>query len=122
MDKSTAFRGCGFEPALSYHSAWFRWPARLRTRDRKHLPGCAMRYFASMDCRIRKDTHPRNGVDPSGFSLIALMIVVALLAIVALIALPSYNWAMQKTRRAEGKVLLHTIMAAEERFYSNTNR
>ena len=81
-----------------------------------------MRYFASMDCRIGKDTHPRNRVDPSGFSLIELMIVVALLAIVALIALPSYNWAMQKSRRAEGKVLLHTIMAAEERFYSNANR
>lgn len=57
-----------------------------------------------------------------GFSLIEMMIVVALLAIVALIAVPSYNWAMRKARRAEGKALLYVIMAAEERHYSNTNR
>ena len=81
-----------------------------------------MTYSVDMHCRIRKDTISRNRVDPSGFSLLELLIVVALLAIVALIALPSYNWAMQKSRRAEGKVLLHTIMAAEERHYSNANR
>ena len=81
-----------------------------------------MTYSVGMRYRIRKDTLSRNRVDPAGFSLIELMIVVALLAIVALIALPSYNWAMQKSRRAEGKILLHTLMAAEERHYSNANR
>ncbi len=64
---------------------------------------------------------PRRHVS-QGFSLIEMMTVVALLAIIALIAIPSYNWAMRKARRAEGKALLYVIMAAEERHYSNTNR
>lgn len=58
----------------------------------------------------------------AGFSLIEIAIVVVVLAIIAMIALPSYQRAMQKSRRAEGKAFLHTILAAQERHYTTTNR
>ena len=58
----------------------------------------------------------------NGFTLIELAVVVAVVAIIAMIAFPSYTAAMQKSRRTEGKTLLQTIMAAEERYYTNFNR
>lgn len=58
----------------------------------------------------------------AGFSLIEMVVVVVVLAILAMIAIPSYQGAMRKSRRAEGKILLQTFMAAEERHYSRSNR
>ena len=75
-----------------------------------------------MNGLIRQDRRRRRDFGSAGFSLMELMVVVAIVAVISLIAVPSYNWAMRKTRRAEGKVLLQTIMAAEERYYSNLNR
>ncbi len=57
-----------------------------------------------------------------GFSLIELMIALCLLAIITLIALPSYAGVSNKARRTEGKILLQTVLAAEERFYLSFNR
>jgi len=48
--------------------------------------------------------------------------VLAILAILALVALPSYNAAGNKARRSEGKILLQTVLAAEERYYATFNR
>ena len=56
-----------------------------------------------------------------GFTLIEMMIVLCVLAIIALIALPSYG-AQNKARRTEGKILLQTVLIAEERYYLNFNR
>lgn len=57
-----------------------------------------------------------------GFSLIELLIAVTVLCVISLIAVPSYEWAMRKSRRAEGKTLLYSIMAAQEQFYTRNNR
>jgi len=57
-----------------------------------------------------------------GFAAIELICVLAVLAILALVALPSYNTAANKARRSEGKMLLQTVLAAEERYYATFNR
>lgn len=58
----------------------------------------------------------------SGFSLIELIVALAILAILTAIAVPSYQGALRKARRAEGRTYLHTLMMAEERYYANFNR
>jgi type IV pilus assembly protein PilE len=76
-------------------------------------------------CELAADfmnSAPPRGERMQGFSLIELVIVLCALAIIALIALPSYGSASGKTRRAEGKILLQTVLAAEERYYLNFNR
>jgi type IV pilus assembly protein PilE len=57
----------------------------------------------------------------AGFSLIELVVALAVIAVLAAIALPSYQASMRKSRRTEGKVLLQTVLAAEERYYVNFN-
>lgn len=57
-----------------------------------------------------------------GFVLIELICVLAIVAILALVAVPSYNAAGNKARRSEGKILLQTVLAAEENFYATYNR
>ena len=58
----------------------------------------------------------------SGWTLLELIAALAIVAVLTAIALPSYRYVMMKSRRAEGKVFLQTLMAAEERFYAATNR
>lgn len=53
-----------------------------------------------------------------GFTLIELMVVVAIIAILAAIAVPGYQWAAMKGRRAEGKAYLSALVNAQERYYS----
>ena len=49
------------------------------------------------------------------------MVVVAVVAILAAIGFPAYLDQMQKTRRAEGKVMLMEIMNAQEKYYTVNN-
>lgn len=58
-------------------------------------------------------------VVPGGFSLIELMIAVAVLAVVVAIALPSYQGAVRKSRRAEAASALTAAMQAQERWRAN---
>jgi type IV pilus assembly protein PilE len=53
-----------------------------------------------------------------GFSIIEILIVVSIVAILATIALPSYNDAMTKSRRTDGKVALMDLATRMERYYS----
>lgn len=62
--------------------------------------------------------HRRN----SGFGLIDVVTALAIVAILAAIAVPSYQGAMYKARRAEGRTFLHTLMMAEERYHASFNR
>jgi type IV pilus assembly protein PilE len=57
-----------------------------------------------------------------GFTLIELCIAVMVLAIIASFAFPAYRSAIRKSRRSEGKILLQTAMAAEERYYGTFDR
>ncbi len=57
----------------------------------------------------------------SGFTLIELMIVLAIMTILATYAYPSYQEHMNKTRRAEGQILLLDVLARQERFFTEQN-
>jgi type IV pilus assembly protein PilE len=48
------------------------------------------------------------------------MVVVAVMAIIASVAYPLYTNQAQKSRRADAKIALETIAAAQERFYTLT--
>ena len=55
-----------------------------------------------------------------GLTLVELMVVVAVMAILASVAYPLYTNQTQKSRRADAKIALETIAAAQERFYTLT--
>ncbi len=54
-----------------------------------------------------------------GFSLIEVMITLAILSIIAAFAIPSYQYAMMKSRRADAKVALSELAQAQEMFYTD---
>lgn len=56
-----------------------------------------------------------------GFTLIELMIALAVAAILATIAYPTYQEAVRKGKRAEGRAALMELMQQQERYYSLTN-
>jgi type IV pilus assembly protein PilE len=58
----------------------------------------------------------------AGFSLIELMVVVAVAAIIAAIAIPSYQSAVQRSRRADAMAALGEIAQAQERWRANNAR
>ena len=54
-----------------------------------------------------------------GFTLIELMVVVIVIVILGAIALPNFQEAMRKGRRADAKNILLELAALQERFYSD---
>lgn len=56
--------------------------------------------------------------EPEGFTLVEIMIVAAVMAVLALIALPSFDGAIKKARRAEGRNALLQLMQQQERYFT----
>jgi type IV pilus assembly protein PilE len=54
----------------------------------------------------------------NGFMLIEVLTVVIIVGILALIAYPSYQSAIRKAKRAEGRAALMQLMQQQERYYS----
>ena len=61
-------------------------------------------------------TRPNPNAVPAGMTLVELMIVLAILAILAAVAWPSYQNAVQRSRRADAVAGLTEIMQAQERW------
>jgi type IV pilus assembly protein PilE len=59
--------------------------------------------------------------NPKGFTLIEILIALAVIVILGTIAFPSYQEAVRKTRRAEGRRALMQVMQQQERYYSQSN-
>lgn len=57
-------------------------------------------------------------VRQKGLTLVELMVVVAVMAIIATVAYPMYTAQVQKSRRADAKVALQMVAAAQERFFT----
>lgn len=62
-----------------------------------------------------------SGRRSTGFTFFELMIVVAIVAILAAIALPGYQQAMMKGRRADGTSALFDLTNRMQRYYSDHN-
>lgn len=62
----------------------------------------------------------RRGV--RGFSLIELMVVVAIVALLATIAVGSYRRYVLRANRAEARIALLAIQAAQEKFFLQGNQ
>lgn len=54
----------------------------------------------------------------AAFGLIEVLIVLAVMVILAAIAIPSYDYAVRKARRTEGRTALTSLMQQQERHYT----
>ena len=57
-----------------------------------------------------------------GLTLLELVIVVAIIGVLASIAVPSYRSHVLRANRAEGRTILLTLAAAQEKFYLQCNK
>lgn len=57
-----------------------------------------------------------------GFTLLELMLIIAVIAILVAIAYPSYQFAVIKGWRAEGRSALTNLMMEQERYASQTGK
>ncbi len=57
-----------------------------------------------------------------GFTLIELLLVIVIIGVLAAFALPKYADTKQRGQRGAGISDLHTLLIAQERFYSETGR
>lgn len=69
--------------------------------------------------RLNKSEGRRES--PCGFTLIQVIVALVIVAILAAIALPSYQEAVRKGKRTEGRAALYQLMQQEERFYTLRN-
>ncbi|MBC7940155.1 MAG: type IV pilin protein [Chitinophagaceae bacterium] len=63
--------------------------------------------------------HPSRLGTARGFTLIELLIAVVVLAVVTALALPSFNAAIRKSRRADAVAALTAVQQAQERWRTN---
>lgn len=64
-----------------------------------------------------------NGLNKDqGFTLTELMLTIAILSILMAIALPSYAEHLRKSRRADAKISLQSLAAAQETYFFQHNR
>jgi type IV pilus assembly protein PilE len=56
-----------------------------------------------------------------GFTLIEVMTVLVIVALLAVIAYPSYEEAVRKSKRTEGRAALMQLLQQQERYYSQHN-
>ncbi|WP_019140515.1 type IV pilin protein [Noviherbaspirillum massiliense] len=56
-----------------------------------------------------------------GFTFVEILVVAVVVAILTTMAYPSYQEAVRKSRRAEGKAALMQVMQQQERYYSLHN-
>ena len=53
----------------------------------------------------------------SGFTLLELLVVVIIVAILASVAIPQYRRAIETSRAAEARAVLHSLLTAELAYY-----
>lgn len=61
---------------------------------------------------------PASKNQSQGFTLIEVMVIVVIVGILAAVAYPTYQFAIRKAKRSEGKAALMQLMQQEERYYS----
>ena len=57
-------------------------------------------------------------LERNGFTLVELLVCIAMVALLAAVALPSYQFAIRKVKRAEGRAALLKLMQQQEQLYS----
>ncbi|HJV85876.1 MAG TPA: type IV pilin protein [Noviherbaspirillum sp.] len=63
----------------------------------------------------------RTGRTNCGFTIIDVMVALVIVAILGVIVVPSYQEAVRKGKRVEGRTALMKLLQQEEEFYSQRN-